>query len=76
MKGLWPYALAFAVLLGATAYMLDRSHAIFREECRRLCAPLGLDPKVTAVPRSAELKYPARCDCVAPRARRWWEVWK
>ena len=76
MKGIWPYAVALALLLGVTAYMLDRSYAIFREECRQLCEPLGLDFKVTAVPRSVELKYPARCDCVARRAKRWWEIWK
>ena len=76
-RSLWPYALAFAVLLGATAYMLDRSHAVFREECRQRCEPLGLDYKVRAVPRdSLDLTYPGRCDCVARVPKRRWEIWK
>jgi hypothetical protein len=71
------YAVAAALLLGATMYMVDRSHAVFREECRRICDPIGMDFRVRAVPReSRDLTYPARCDCVARLAKRWWEVWK
>ena len=76
-RQLWPYALAFALLLGASGYMLNRSHAIVREECRQQCEPRGMDYKVRAVPRDPiQLTYPAVCDCVPRAAKRWWEVWK
>jgi hypothetical protein len=65
------------LLVVATAYMLDRSHAIVREECRRLCDPVGMDYTIRAVPvNPLDLKYPGECICVPRPARRWWEIWK
>ena len=77
-KAIWAYAVAGALLLGATAYMVDRSHAIFREECRQLCEPRGMDYKVRAKPVNTVLptEYPGECICVPPSAKRWWEFWK
>jgi hypothetical protein len=71
------YAVAAALLLGATFYVLDRSHALVGESCRQLCDPIGMDYKVRAVPLDRlDPKYPGECLCVPRVPKRWWELWK
>lgn len=57
--------------------MLNRSHAIFREQCRAQCEVIGMDYKVRAVARAPqELTCPAECVCVVRVEKRRWEIWK
>ena len=76
-KAISAYALAGAMLLGATAYMVDRSHAIFREECRQRCDASSMDYKVRARPANTIVaEYPGECICVPRAPKRWWEIWR
>ena len=49
----------------------------FKKECAQTCGAEGMDYEVVSLGRNAPPGgYPARCDCVPPAPRAWWEFWK
>ena len=66
-----------AVLTVPAVYIVNKSNAIFREECRQLCDASGMDFKIRAVGPYAggRLDYPGECQCVQRGEKQWWKFW-